>query len=91
MGGAVDQDLIRAEILARALERGAGKSFCPSEVARALSADWRPLMGEVRRVAAMMQDEGVIRATQRGVAVRADTVRGPIRLSLATGQERAPT
>lgn len=70
---------IRAAILDLALQRGRGKSLCPSEVAKALAADWRPLMTEVRAVAAEMPE---IMATQRGVEVDPRTVRGPIRLRL---------
>ncbi|RBI86823.1 DUF3253 domain-containing protein [Rhodosalinus halophilus] len=63
--------------LARA--RGPGKSFCPSEAARALAQDWRPLMPEVRRVAAKLP----LHATQKGRPVDPAAARGPIRLSLA--------
>jgi len=52
---------------------------CPSEVARALAEDWRPLMDDVRRVAAGM--DGVV-ATQKGVAVDPVGARGPIRLGM---------
>ena len=59
--------------------RGRTASFCPSEAARALSDDWRPLMPEVRRVAAQLP----LRATQKGAPVDLRTARGPIRLRLA--------
>ena len=59
--------------------RGAGASFCPSEAARALSDDWRPLMPEVRRVASTLP----LVATQRGTPVDPLTARGPIRFRLA--------
>ncbi len=72
-------DRIRATILDLALRRGRAKSLCPSEVAKALGADWRPLMPEVRAVAAGMPE---IVATQGGVAVDPVTARGPIRLRL---------
>jgi hypothetical protein len=36
-----------ATILEIASARGEEKSFCPSEVARALSEDWRPLLTHV--------------------------------------------
>jgi len=78
-------NLVRAAILDHALRRGPGKTFCPSEPARALSPDWRALMDQVRAEAARMQDEGMIEATQRGQPVRADTARGPIRLRLSDG------
>jgi hypothetical protein len=72
-------DRIRAAILDLALQRGREKSICPSEVAKALSEDWRPLMPEVRAVAAAMPE---IMATQGGVEVDPMTARGPIRLRL---------
>ncbi|MBY6202190.1 DUF3253 domain-containing protein [Maritalea mobilis] len=80
MTGASD-DAIAVELMRLARLRGADKSFCPSEVARALSADWRPLMPEVRRVAAGLP----LIATQRGAAVDPVTARGPIRLRLDGG------
>ncbi|WOI56774.1 DUF3253 domain-containing protein [Palleronia sp. LCG004] len=68
-----------AEALMRlARERGPDKSFCPSQVARALDDDWRPLMDEVRRVASGLP----LVATQGGEVVDANRARGPIRLSL---------
>lgn len=75
-------EAIRAVLTDLALRRGAGRTFCPSEAARALAADWRPLMPAVRRVAAAMQAEGAIRATQKGAPADPVTARGPIRLGL---------
>ncbi|MEM1373954.1 MAG: DUF3253 domain-containing protein [Pseudomonadota bacterium] len=69
-----------AEIIAvmQALaETRAPRSFCPSDVARRVSDDWRPLMPRVR---ALSKKAG-LRATQRGEPVDAETARGPIRLS----------
>ncbi len=64
-------------------ERGAGKSICPSEVARALDADeWRDLMDAVRDEAASMARRGDIVITQGSVVVDPDALRGPIRLRL---------
>lgn len=74
-----DPATIRAVILDLALRRGPDASFCPSEVARALAADWRPLMPAVRQVAA---DMAGIEATQRGARVDPLTATGPIRLRL---------
>ena len=76
---------LRAAILTLAHERGAGRSFCPSDVARRVAEDWRPLMPEVRRVAHVLQSEGWVQATQKGAAVDPLTARGPIRLRLAQG------
>jgi hypothetical protein len=78
-------------LLSLALARGAGKSFCPSEAARALGPDWRALMPDIRRVAAQMQSEGVLQATQAGHPVQPNTAKGPIRLRLATGQDAPQT
>ncbi|GAB5448164.1 DUF3253 domain-containing protein [Gymnodinialimonas sp.] len=75
-----DRD-IAAALLDLAARRGAGKSFCPSEVARGLSDDWRPLMPRVRAVAAGLP----LVATQRGVVVDPQTARGPIRLAQDPG------
>ncbi|MEM6620131.1 MAG: DUF3253 domain-containing protein [Pseudomonadota bacterium] len=60
--------------------RGAGKTFCPSEAARTLAPNnWRPLMNQVRQVAANLSD---IEATQKGASVDPREARGPIRLGL---------
>ncbi|MEM6638160.1 MAG: DUF3253 domain-containing protein [Pseudomonadota bacterium] len=72
-----DQDIAAA--LIRFADQRIGSSFCPSEVARDLAEDWRPLMGDIRRVAA---DLG-LKATQRGATVDPILARGPIRLRRA--------
>jgi hypothetical protein len=54
-------------------------TICPSDAARALAEDWRPLMDPVRRVARDMEQ---IEITQKGRVVDPDTARGPIRLRL---------
>lgn len=82
---------IRAALLDLALERGAGKTYCPSDAARRLSPDWRALMPDIRRVAAQMQRDGLLQASQAGQNVDPDRAKGPIRLGLPTGQGRAPT
>ncbi|MEM9901769.1 MAG: DUF3253 domain-containing protein [Pseudomonadota bacterium] len=73
---------IEGALAALAQARGAGKTFCPSEVARALAADWRPLMPELRRVAGRMQAQGTMQAFQKGAPVDPIAARGPIRLGL---------
>lgn len=65
-------------LLDLAHQRGVGKTFCPSEAARRLSDDWRPIMPEIRRVAATLD----LRATQKGTPVDPVTAKGPIRLGL---------
>jgi hypothetical protein len=65
-----------------AARRGPGRTFCPSEAARALATDWRPLMPAVRRVARDMQRRGELQAFRSGQSVDPETTRGPIRLGL---------
>jgi hypothetical protein len=74
----VTEDRIAEVLMDLAHQRGRGATFCPSEAARALSSDWRPLMPEVRRVATALP----LRATQKGRPVDPLTARGPIRLGL---------
>lgn len=47
-------ETIAAALLAKAKARGRTKTFCPSEVARELAADWRPLMPRIRKIAATL-------------------------------------
>ena len=47
-------DPVELLILRLTAQRGAGKSICPSEVARALRPDWQPLMPVVRQAAARL-------------------------------------
>lgn len=75
-------EAIAATLAGLAAARGPGRSFCPSEAARRLAADWRPLMPQVRRVAGEMQAAGRLRALQRGAPVDPCTASGPIRLAL---------
>lgn len=77
---------IEERITAMVDERGAGKTVCPSEVARdlAIDGDFRPLMPPVREAAATLADRGEIVVTQKGRPVDARTARGPIRLGRRT-------
>lgn len=83
----IDDDTIREVLLRYAERRGANKTFCPSEAARALAKDWRPLMSEVRRVAARMVEEGILVCTQRGEVAHPLLSRGAIRLKLAAADQ----
>lgn len=76
-----DQNLTRSTLLALAAARR-GSSFCPSEAARALAADWRPLMPAIRQCAADLVNLGLLTATRRGQPVDPLAPGGPIRLSL---------
>lgn len=86
MGRAPDDTEIRAELMAVAVTRGASKSFCPPDVARRFGPHWRLLMPEIRRVAAVVQAEGVLIVAQKGRSVKIRHARGPIRPALSSGQ-----
>ncbi len=68
------------EALLRMAEGRGDATFCPSEIARELADDWRPLMPEIREVAADLIDEKRLICQQKGRRVDIRTARGPIRL-----------
>ncbi|MEH3023878.1 MAG: DUF3253 domain-containing protein [Pseudomonas oryzihabitans] len=75
---------LRHALLAKAEARRPGTTFCPSEVARELAADWRPLMEPLRQVARELVRQGRLSVTQKGETLSPDSPwHGPIRLSLA--------
>ncbi len=75
---------LRDALLAKAAARRPGTTFCPSEVARDLAADWRPLMEPLRHAARELARDGRLRVTQKGEPLDAEVPwQGPIRLSLA--------
>ena len=76
----IDQAAIAAEILRLTGERGPDSSICPSEVARTLEADWRPLLTAVRTVAVRLSEAGRIDILRKGQPVSGGAVRGVIRL-----------
>jgi len=70
-------------IISMATDRGADKTICPSEVARALFPDnWRKHMDEVREVAIGLQQQGKVAITQKRELVDLDNIKGPIRIKL---------
>ncbi len=77
----IEAEVVRTSLLSMAAQRGPHKSICPSEVARALAADWRPLMPAVRAVSFDLAEAGRVKVTQRGRVVGRD-VRGPIRIAV---------
>jgi hypothetical protein len=79
----VDRELEAA--IVRLLDgRGAGRTICPSEAARAVDADaWRELMEPARRAARRLVADGRIEITQGGRVVDGSTAKGPIRLRRA--------
>ena len=73
---------IAGEILRQVHDRGAGRSICPSEVARALAPAWQPLMAEVRRVAIALAKSEQIEILRKGRPADPDSIKGVIRLRL---------
>jgi hypothetical protein len=71
---------IRDELLRQVEARGAGKSICPSEVARALAPEWQGLMTQIRSVAILLSREQRIEILRKGKPVEPDGVKGVIRL-----------
>lgn len=80
----VSDTRIEVALLALVRHRGLHASACPSEVARALSADhWRALMPSVREVASRLAQQGRIEIAQGGKVVSSSGPwTGPIRLRL---------
>lgn len=74
---------LTAHIIRLTNDIGAGKTICPSDVARAeRGEDWRSLMKPVRRCAQKLAREGRIAIYRKGKAVDPETVKGVIRLGL---------
>ena len=80
-----DARQIEAEILAQTLSRGADKSICPSEVARSLEQEWRPLMGVVRQAAVRLAQAGQIDILRKGKPIDPAQTHGVIRLRAKAG------
>lgn len=84
-----DAETIAKTMLRLVEERGAGKTICPSEVARELGGPhpdgWGPLMQPVRRVAVRLAHEGRIAILRKGRPVDPDDFRGIYRLALPEG------
>ena len=79
-----DDAQIEETLLDLVAARGAGKTVCPSEVARALGGPhpdgWSPLMQPVRRVAVRLAKAGRIAILRKGRPVDPDDFRGVYRL-----------
>ena len=76
---------LEAAILALLKERGAGKTICPSEAARAVAGSeagdgWQPLMEPARAAARRLVAAGKIVITQGGRVVDPSRAKGAIRL-----------
>ncbi len=78
---------LESTILHLLQERGADKTICPSEAARAVAGSderqaWEPLMEPARAAARRLVAAGKIDITQGGHVVDGSTAKGPIRLRL---------
>ena len=78
---------IEAAMLRLVADRGADKTICPSEVARALGGahpeDWRRLMQPVRRVAVRLAGQGMVAILRGGEPVAdPETMTGIYRLGM---------
>ena len=83
--GAKDREL-EAVILKLLGERGAGKTICPSEAARAVGGEdreeWEGLMEPARAAGRRLVAEGKIVITQGGRVVDGDMAKGAVRFRL---------
>ena len=83
-----DIAVLEGVILSLLQERFQGRTICPSEIARRLGGEnWRELMEPVRTAAWQLASAGEIVILQHGRPVERDTLRGPIRLAVATASE----
>ncbi len=85
MAGTIDPATLRTLIEEMCDALGAGKTLCPSDVARAAVGDdgpWRSLLSTVRREAATLAGEGRIAIYRKGKPVPPDAMKGVIRLGL---------
>jgi hypothetical protein len=73
---------MEAMILRIAKERGVEKSLCPTDVARALAEDWRPLLFDIRAAAARLADRDQIEILRHGKPISPTALKGVIRLRL---------
>lgn len=87
-----DNALIAETIKSLTAARTAGKTICPSEVARALAApnEWRQLMQPIRAVARQLAKQGVVVITQRGRIVDPDNFKGAIRIRQLAPESQPP-
>lgn len=68
-------------ILALLAKRRPGATICPSDAARAVSADgWQELMDDARTAAGRLVASGDVEITQHGEVVDLAAARGPIRI-----------
>ena len=79
-------------VVTLAAQRGADKTICPSDAARAIGGEhWRDHLDDVRAVARELARTGRIEVSQRGKALDPDeTWKGPIRIRTCEGPPGVP-
>ena len=81
-----DQGSIDSIIMRLLAERGAGKTICPSEVARAIAGSdetkWRLQMSPVRRAATALANAGKVEIRRKGRVVDPEDFKGIYRIAL---------
>lgn len=83
-------DQLAGAILRLLAERRPGATICPSDAARAVSTQWRPLMEPARQAARRLVAAGQVVVTQRGQVVDPASARGPIRIGRVADWPSAP-
>lgn len=84
------EQAVRDAILALVVERGPGKTICPSEAARSVSpTQWRNLMAAVRDEAVHLATSGEISIYRKGKPVDPDGFKGVYRLGLPPARREA--
>lgn len=77
---------IREAIVTLATERGAGKTICPSEVARHVAGadekNWRPLMPSIRTLATELVAQGKVDIKKGGKVVDPQKFEGIYRIAI---------
>lgn len=82
------EEEIKKSILEITANRGAGKSICPSEVARKLfGEDWRNQMQNVRDAAFDLAEKNLVFISQKSKEVDAKQIKGPIRISIKSTEK----
>lgn len=81
---------LESEIRRLLMERGAGKTICPSEVLPPEKKTDKAAMERVREAARRMAHAGEIEITQGGRRVDPDDFRGPIRLRANSSRKFQP-
>jgi hypothetical protein len=83
-----DQDTLQAIMRIMLDEAGVGKSIAPTDVAKRAGGDptktpqWRPLLRNVGRAAAMLQSSGELQALRKGKPVDIREAKGILRYTL---------